>query len=64
MRRPTARSPRIEEPPYRREVLLMGGEFWRTVQKAIDEDNRTVRLIVILFTMGAMALIAYLLISR
>ncbi|MGA5206950.1 hypothetical protein [Streptomyces variegatus] len=42
----------------------MGGEFWRTVQKAIDEDNRTVRLIVILFTMGAMALIAYLLISR
>ncbi|MDQ0683346.1 phage shock protein PspC (stress-responsive transcriptional regulator) [Streptomyces achromogenes] len=42
----------------------MGDEFWRTVRKAIEEDNRTVRLIVILLTIGAMALIAYLLASR
>ncbi|MFD2691051.1 hypothetical protein ACFS5L_40370 [Streptomyces phyllanthi] len=37
---------------------LTGKGFWRTVQKAIERDNWTVRFIAILLTIGMMILVA------
>ncbi|MFG2503590.1 hypothetical protein ACGFSB_35935 [Streptomyces sp. NPDC048441] len=37
----------------------MGSEFWRTVQLAIEKDNWTARLVVVLGTTGASVLGAY-----
>lgn len=39
-------------------------EFWRTVRQAIEKENQTVRLIAIFLTIGAIALIAYLIAVR
>ncbi|MER6617016.1 hypothetical protein [Streptomyces xantholiticus] len=37
----------------------MGSEFWRTIQMAIEEDNWTARLVVVLFATAAAAIGAY-----
>ncbi|MFD0551380.1 hypothetical protein ACFQ0X_20975 [Streptomyces rectiviolaceus] len=42
----------------------MGKEFWRTIQTAIEKDNWTARLVVILFTTGAVFLGAHLVTAR
>ncbi|MGW6911865.1 hypothetical protein [Streptomyces sp. NPDC054940] len=34
----------------------MGREFWRTIRVAIEKDNWTARLVVVLLTAGAAAL--------
>ncbi|MCX4586559.1 hypothetical protein [Streptomyces sp. NBC_01481] len=31
----------------------MAGEFWRTIRKAIEKDNWTARLVVVLLATGA-----------
>jgi hypothetical protein len=38
----------------------MGREFWRTIQMAIEKDNWTARLVVVLFTTGATGFGAYM----
>jgi hypothetical protein len=52
----TRSSQRIEPPPNPERFKvrgLPGAGFWRTVQKAIERSDWTVRLIAIMITIGA-----------
>ncbi|GAA3802115.1 hypothetical protein GCM10023083_41460 [Streptomyces phyllanthi] len=48
----------LRHQPGREVTPLTGKGFWRTVQKAIERDNWTVRFIAILLTIGMMILVA------